>query len=862
MASTENGKPGKNLQDQQSEDAVSRAPSEENLDDPSGQNVAQATESQGGDFANIHLGHQRESVAGSLDGAAGEPFDRPSTQWSDEFTGLSRQPATIDSLINTESSISPEVSELTALDRGHSSGVLTTPSVDNETITFNVGGPIDVSYLVPQGGADQDKDGFSNAFAFGAPQVAPADHDGSSAGGERSPAPETPTSPGDEIPPLVESELAAPPEGGPEDDMPVVAAPPEAAVPEAAPPEVAVPEAAASEASAPVADISEAPALEAGEPANNTPEVIEPVAAAETPEDATFSFDASTHFSDPDAGDTLTYTVDGPVWLSVDENGVLSGSPTNDDVGETSVTVTATDSSGASVDTSFTVTVDNVNDAPEATDIDDQGASEDASFSYDTSAHFSDVDAGDSLSYSVSGPDWLSVDADGTLSGTPDNGDVGDASVRVTATDGSGESVSTTFTLTVANENDAPTVTGINEQSASEDVGFSYDASAHFSDVDAGDSLSYSVSGPDWLSVDADGTLSGTPDNGDVGDASVRVTATDGSGESVSTTFTLTVANENDAPTVTGINEQSASEDVGFSYDASAHFSDVDAGDSLSYSVSGPDWLSVDADGTLSGTPADGDDGVSAVTVTATDTSGESVSTTFEINVADTVVPDENDFDDALPGGATSNEFTQQEDIYVDTDDGNVLNALQSDDIVYAQGGDDRMHGHGGDDTLYGQAGNDDLDGDNGNDSLYGGSGDDNLSGNNGDDTLYGGSGNDTLTGGNGADILIGGSGSDTATGDGGDDIFVLSEGDGTGNSFAGGSGGAWTDAIEVTGADGSGSPDGAWTIVLDDGQTWEIDSDAGSLDLGDDMSGTITLGDGTSVDFSELERIEWGGGG
>ncbi len=663
MASTENKKAGKDPRDPQSEDAVSRAPGEENLDDPSGQDVAIASGQQSGDFANIHLGHQRESVAGVLDDAAGEPFDSPSTQWSTEFAGLSRQPATIDSLINTENSISPEVSELTALDRGHSSGVLTTPSADNETITFNVGGPIDVSYLVPQGGADQDKGGFANAFAFGAPQTATVD-DGAPGGGEgRSPAPETSTSVGDEIPPAVESELAAPPEDGPEDDIPVAAAPPEAA---------------ASEASAPAADTSQEGAPEAGELANNAPEVVEPVAAAETSEDATFSFDASAHFSDPDVGDTLTYTVDGPVWLTIDENGVLSGAPTNDDVGETSVTVTATDSSGASVDTSFTVTVDNVNDAPEATDIDDQGASEDASFSYD----------------------------------------------------------------------------------------------------------------------------------------------------------------------------------------ASTHFSDVDAGDSLSYAVSGPDWLSVDADGTLFGTPADGDDGVSTVTVTATDTSGESVSATFEINVADTVVSDENDFDDALPGGATSNEFTQQEDIYTDTDDGNVLNALLSDDIVYAQGGDDRMHGDGGDDTLYGQAGDDDLDGDNGNDILYGGSGDDNLSGNNDDDTLYGGSGDDTLTGGNGADILIGGSGSDTATGGGGDDIFVLSEGDGTGNSFAGGFGGTWTDAIEVTGADGSGSPEGAWTIVLDDGQTWEIDSDAGSLDLGDDMSGTITLGDGTSIDFSELERIEWGGGG
>lgn len=48
MASTENSKPGKNLRDQQSEDTAFRAPSEENLDDPSGQDIAIASGQQSG----------------------------------------------------------------------------------------------------------------------------------------------------------------------------------------------------------------------------------------------------------------------------------------------------------------------------------------------------------------------------------------------------------------------------------------------------------------------------------------------------------------------------------------------------------------------------------------------------------------------------------------------------------------------------------------------------------------------------------------------------------------------------------------------------------------------------------------------
>lgn len=768
---------GGDARDQSSQETAFRKPGEEDIDDPTGQDIVPPSASLEGDFANIHMGHQRETLPGTLDGSDYTPFDAQQG-WVSEFTNLSRQPATIDSLINTEpdragDTLAPQPQGLQS-----GPGVLTGSSSDAEIYSVQSEGPIDISHIV-SGATGQAGGGFVNGFAYGAaasPLVEPTT-DETSSGAEEAEAPGLPPAleplSENDIPPVSEPEPAAPATG------PVSAEPgePELSVQPPEKPETP----AAPETPADPDPVAGEPGLVESEPENQAP-VAEPVSDQGAAEDATFTFDASAHFSDADAGDTLTYTLDGPAWLTVDESGVLSGTPTNDNVGETSVTVTATDSSGASVDVSFTLTVDDVNDAPEATPIDDQSIQEDASFSYD--------------------------------------------------------------------------------------------ASSHFSDVDAGDTLTWSVSGPDWLSIDENGELHGEPTNDDVGEVSVTITATDASGASTDSSFLITVDNENDAPEASPIEDQNAPEDASFSYNASTHFSDIDAGDSLSYTVLGPDWLSIDADGNLSGTPADGDDGLSTVTVTATDASGASVSTSFEINVADTVVDvvevpdvpvdtsDENDFDDALPEGEATNELTKDPDIYVATDDDEVLNAKGSDDLVYAQGGDDRMHGQGGDDTLYGQAGDDDLDGDNGNDVLYGGSGSDNLNGNNGDDTLYGGSGDDILTGGNGDDVLIGGSGTDTARGDGGHDIFILSEGDGAGNSFAGGAGGSWTDAIEVTGADGSGSPEEAWTIVLEGGQEWEIDSEAGSLDLGDDVSGTITLGDGTTIDFSELERIEWGSGG
>src|SRR4029453_6412821 len=109
------------------------------------------------------------------------------------------------------------------------------------------------------------------------------------------------------------------------------------------------------------------------------------------------------------------------------------------------------------------------------------------------------------------------------------------------------------FTITVGNANDAPTVAvAIADQNATEDAAYSFQVPAGtFGDVDAGDSLTITGSGPSWLSFDAaTRTFSGTPGNGDVGPHTVAVTATDGAGASVTDTFTITVGNANDAPTV------------------------------------------------------------------------------------------------------------------------------------------------------------------------------------------------------------------------------------------------------------------------------------------------------------------------
>ena len=339
------------------------------------------------------------------------------------------------------------------------------------------------------------------------------------------------------------------------------------------------------------------------------------------------------------------------------------------DGGETAPTysVSVTDGTNSTPAVPANITFINQNDTPTvANAIPDQSATEDAAFSFTFAANtFSDVDAGDSLTYSASGlPGWLTFNAGTrTFSGTPANSDVGVVTVTVRATDTGGAWVEDQFDITVANVNDAPTVVNaIPDQSATEDAAFSFHfASNTFSDVDAGDSLTYTASGlPGWLTFNAGTrTFSGTPANSDVGVVTVTVRATDTGGAWVGDQFDITVANVNDAPTVANaIPDQSATEDAAFSFTFAANtFSDVDAGDSLTYTASGlPGWLTFNAGTrTFSGTPANSDVGVVTVTVRATDTGGAWVEDQFDITVANVndaptvanAIPDQSATEDA-----------------------------------------------------------------------------------------------------------------------------------------------------------------------------------------------------------------------
>ena len=144
----------------------------------------------------------------------------------------------------------------------------------------------------------------------------------------------------------------------------------------------------------------------------------------------------------------------------------------------------------------------------------------------------------------------LTLDADGAYTFVPEgnyNGDV--PVVTYTVTDGSGTDDTSTLSISVTPGNDAPTTLGINDQTGIEADDVTLDVSGTFNDID-GDTLTYTATGlPSGLSMSTSGVFSGTIDghasqggpNSD-GIYTVTVTADDGVGGTVSTTFTYTVS--------------------------------------------------------------------------------------------------------------------------------------------------------------------------------------------------------------------------------------------------------------------------------------------------------------------------------
>jgi len=166
-------------------------------------------------------------------------------------------------------------------------------------------------------------------------------------------------------------------------------------------------------------------------------------------------------------------------------------------------------------------------------------------------------------------------------------------------------------------------------------AGFAYSGTIATNATDLnGDVLTFGkVSGPAWLGVAANGTLSGVPANSDANTNIFTVSVKDTGGLSNTATLYVYV---NGAPYF--LTNPFAEPDVvaGHSYASTiaTNAADPNPGDSLTFAkISGPTWLNVAANGALSGSPASSDVGTNNYTVSVTDPGGLSASANMTVNV-------------------------------------------------------------------------------------------------------------------------------------------------------------------------------------------------------------------------------------
>jgi hypothetical protein len=159
---------------------------------------------------------------------------------------------------------------------------------------------------------------------------------------------------------------------------------------------------------------------------------------------------------------------------------------------------------------------------------------------------------GDALTYAkVSGPAWLNVAANGSLSGVPADIDASTNAFVISATDTGG--LSNTLTLFIY-VNGAPSFTLDPFTMSGIVAGQSYSGTIATNAIDPnpGDLLTFAkVGGPNWLGVAADGTLSGTPFSSDIGNNSFVVSVSDAGG--LSDTATMNIAVSEAAPIISMI---------------------------------------------------------------------------------------------------------------------------------------------------------------------------------------------------------------------------------------------------------------------------------------------------------------------
>ena len=347
--------------------------------------------------------------------------------------------------------------------------------------------------------------------------------------------------------------------------------------------------------------------------------------------------------SDPDVGDSHTFSVSDSRFEVVDGQLKLKSDASFNYEAEQSVnvTVTATDTGGNQVQQTFAIKVGDVNEAQTALTWTGSSVAENASGAVAGTIWVADPDTGDAQAFKVSDSRFEVVNNQLKLkSGVSLDFEQGSSvNVTVTATDKAGHQIQQTFTVGVTNVNEAQTGMTLSASKVAENAAGAVIGTLSISDPDAGDSQSFKVSDSRFEIVGNQLQLkSGVALDYEQGSSvSVTVTATDSANHQYSKTFSIAVSDVNEAQTGMTLSASKVAENSSGAVIGTLSVTDPDAGDKQSFSVSDGRFEVVNNQLQLkSGVSLDYEQGSSvSVTVTATDAGSHQYSKTFSIGVTD-----------------------------------------------------------------------------------------------------------------------------------------------------------------------------------------------------------------------------------
>lgn len=289
---------------------------------------------------------------------------------------------------------------------------------------------------------------------------------------------------------------------------------------------------------------------------------------------------------------TLTFSIvsGAPVGAAISDNGLFTYTPTEEDGGQTySITIRVEDGFGGSVEGTFQLFIEEVNEAPVLGPIGNRRIAADFLTSFTVSATDVDLPAQTLTLSALNLPDGATFDpGTGLFSWTPTAAQLGTFQVTFMVSDGTATDMEIVeFTVEI---NTPPVLQAIANQSATENTPFTLTAMA--SDAE-GNGLTFSLGGsvPAGMTIDpATGVISWTPAEDQGGQTfTVTVVVTDDGASQLSDSvdFMITVIEDNQAPVVQAVNDQTVGAGQTLSVQIQATDADLPA-QTLTYSLVNP----------------------------------------------------------------------------------------------------------------------------------------------------------------------------------------------------------------------------------------------------------------------------------